>query len=113
MLIGNTGSHNKNICRLSKRFSKFWLDMLTFLEIDNVDWNNNLAERLIRPHVIYRNRSFGNRSLQGLKTHEALTSIIQSLRLQKRNIFESLRTAFLAHRHGGIKPLLFVGYSGN
>jgi len=113
MLIGGTGSTNKNIRRLSKRFSKFWLDMLTFLEIDNIDWNNNLAERLIRPHVIYRNRSFGNRSPQGVKAHEIVTSIIQSLRLQKRSVFESLKTAFLAHRHGETKPLLFTNCSGN
>lgn len=113
MLIGSAGSTNKNIRRIAKRFSKFWLDMLTFLEIDNIDWNNNLAERLIRPHVIYRNRSFGNRSPQGVKAHEIMTSIIQSLRLQKRYAFESLKTAFLAHRHGETKPLLFTNCSEN
>ena len=111
MLIGGTGSANKNIRRLSGRFSKFWLDMLTFLEADNVDWNNNLAERLIRPHVIYRNRSFGNRSQAGLRTHETLTSLIQTLLLQKRGIFESLKMAFIAHRQGETKPLLFVSTS--
>lgn len=107
-LIGNKSSNNKNISRIASRFSKFWLDMLTFLEIDCVDWNNNLAERMIRPHVIYRNRSFGNRSIAGLKTHATLTSIIQSLLLQKRNVTESLKTAFLAHRHGNPRPLLFT-----
>jgi transposase len=108
MLIGDKHSENKNVSRIASRFSKFWLDMLTFLEIDNVAWNNNLAERLIRPHVIYRNRSFGNRSQEGIRTHETLTSLIQTLLLQKRSVCESLKTAFIAHRQGEIKPLLFV-----
>jgi transposase len=108
MLIGNTDSANKNIRRIASRFSKFWLDMLTFLSIDNVDWNNNLAERLIRPHVIYRNRSFGNRSHEGIRTHETLTSLIQTFLLQKRNAFESLKTAFITHRQGETKPLLLT-----
>ena len=107
MLMG-TGYENKNLDRIGKRFSKYWLDMLTFLEEEGIAWNNNLAERLIRPHVIYRNRSFGNRSHEGLRTHTTLTSLIQSLLLQKRNIFESLKTAFIAHRQGETKPLLFA-----
>ncbi len=32
-------------------------DMFTFLQDPAVAWNNNLTERMIRPHVIYRNRS--------------------------------------------------------
>lgn len=97
---------NKNLIRISKRFSKYWLDMLTFLKED-VDWNNNLAERMIRPNVIYRNRSFGNRSENGAKAHSTLMSIIQSLILQDQDIFESLKTSFLAHRQGRLSPLLF------
>lgn len=112
MLIGDKHSENKNVSRIAARFSKFWLDMLTFLEIDGIDWNNNLAERMIRPHVIYRNRSFGNRSVVGLKTHSALSSIIQSLLLQKRNVSESLKTAFLSHRQGNSQPLLFTSSIG-
>lgn len=112
MLIGDKASLNKNISRIASRFSKFWLDMLTFLETDCVDWNNNLAERMIRPHVIYRNRSFGSRSAAGLKTHSTLTSITQSLLLQKRNVSESLKTAFLKHRQGNPQPILFTGSNG-
>jgi transposase len=102
---------NKNLDRISRRFSKYWLDMLTFLEEKGVAWNNNLAERLIRPRLIYRNRSFGNRSQEGLKTHETLTSLIQTLLLQKRSVFESLKTAFIAHKQGEINPLLFASTS--
>ncbi len=97
---------NKNLKRLSKRFSKFWLDMFTFLQDPGIAWNNNLAERMIRPNVIYRNRSFGNRSPRGAQAHATMMSLIQTLRLQKQDAAEFLKTAFIAHRQGaGINPL--------
>jgi len=105
LMCGNY--RNKNLIRISKRFSKYWLDMLTFLKDDNVDWNNNLAERMIRPNVIYRNRSFGNRSGNGARAHVRLMSIIQSLILQNQNVFESLKTAYMTHRQGQTLPILF------
>lgn len=91
---------NKNLKRLSKRFSKFWSDMFTFLKDPDVSWHNNLAERMIRPNVIYRNRSFGNRSGRGAETHGTIMSILQTVKLQGLNASDFLRTAFLAHRQG-------------
>lgn len=91
---------NKNLQRLSKRFSKFWLDMFTFLQDPSIAWNNNLAERMIRPNVIYRNRSFGNRSPRGAQAHATLMSLIQTLILQKQNVGEFLRSAYVMHRQG-------------
>ena len=97
---------NKNLNRLSKRFSKFWLDMFTFLQDPKVAWNNNLAERMIRPNVIYRNRSFGNRSLRGAEAHATLMSLIQTLTLRKQDAAKFLRTSFIHHRQGNLTPLL-------
>ena len=91
---------NKNLQRICKRFSKFWLDMFVFLEDPKVAWNNNLAERMIRPNVIYRNRSFGNRSKAGAQAHATLMSLIQTLILQKQNVGEFLRSAYVIHRQG-------------
>jgi transposase len=91
---------NKNLQRLCKRFSKFWLDMFVFLDDPKVAWNNNLAERMIRPNVIYRNRSFGNRSKAGAEAHATLMSLIQTLILQKQNVGEFLRSAYVIHRQG-------------
>ena len=103
---------NKNLKRLSKRFNKFWLDMFTFLQDPAVAWNNNLAERMIRPNVIYRNRSFGNRSERGAKAHGLMMSLIQTMKLQKKDAGEFLRSTFLAHRQGDstsrLAPILFA-----
>ena len=100
---------NKNLQRLSKRFVQSWLDMFRFLKDPSLDWNNNLAERLIRPNVIYRNRSFGNRSDRGAEAHGTIMSLMQTLRLQGQNVGENLRTAFLRHRQGFTAPCLSLG----
>jgi transposase len=97
---------NKNLQRLSKRFAQSWLDMFRFLKDPSLDWNNNLAERMIRPNVIYRNRSFGNRSDRGAEAHGTMMSLMQTLRLQGQNVTENLRSAFLHHRQGFASPCL-------
>jgi transposase len=56
---------NKHLKLLAKRFLKHWRSLLTFLEKRGVPSHNNLAERMIRPHVIIRNRSYLNRSEKG------------------------------------------------
>ena len=100
---------NKNLRRLSKRFARSWLDMFRFLKDPSLAWNNNLAERMIRPNVIYRNRSFGNRSKRGAEAHGTLMSLMQTLRLQGKNVSENLRMAFLRHRQGFVEPCLSLG----
>ena len=95
---------NKNMQRLSKRFVQSWLDMFRFLKDPSLDWNNNRAERMIRPNVIYRNRSYGNRSDRGAEAHGTIMSLMQTLRLQGQNVGENLRRAFLQHRQGITTP---------
>jgi transposase len=102
------GYTNENLKRLSKRFAQSWLDIFRFLKDPALAWNNNLAERLIRPNVIYRNRSFGNRSDRGAEAHGTLMSLMQTLRLQGKAVGGNLRTAFLKHRQGDAAPSLFL-----
>lgn len=97
---------NKNLKRLSKRFLKHWLHLLTFLKHPGISFNNNLAERMIRPHVIIRNRSFQNRSDKGAKAHEVLMSLLHTAQLQDRNPITFFKEAFLKHRLGNPEPLL-------
>jgi hypothetical protein len=100
---------DKNPQRLSKRFARSWLDMFRFLKDPALDWNNNLAERMIRPNVIYRSRSFGNRSNRGAEAHGTIMSLTQTLRLQDQNVMENLRLAFPRHRQGFTAPCLSLG----
>ena len=100
------GYKNKNLKRLSKRFAQSWMDMLRFLKDPSLDWHNNFAERMIRPNVIYRNRSFGNRSNRGAEAHGTMMSLMQTLRLQNKNVSQNLCMAYLKHRQGHAAPCL-------
>lgn len=97
---------NKSLRRLAKRFLAHWLHLLTFLEIPEIPFNNNLAERMIRPHVILRNRSFQNRSSQGAQAHEILMSLLHTLKLQGKDAIVFLQKAYLRHRQGNLRPVL-------
>lgn len=97
---------NKNLKRLAKRFLTHWLHLLTFLEHPEISFNNNLAERMIRPHVILRNRSFQNRSPEGAKAHEVLMSLLHTLQLQGKDTLSFFKNAYLRHRQGDFTPIL-------
>lgn len=97
---------DKHLKRLSDRFLRHWFDLVTFLEEPGISFNNNLCERQIRPNVIIRNRSFQNRSPKGAQAHEALMSLLQTLRLQHTSPVTFLKQAYVAHRQGNSTPLL-------
>jgi len=60
---------------------------VTDLEIDAT---NNISERELRTLVIIRKISNGSRSTRGANASAMLLSIIQTLRLQKKNVLEGL-----------------------
>ena len=68
--------------------------------------DNNQAERAIRPHVIIRHRSYQCRSPTGAATHADLMSLVQTLAQQGRAIGETLKSAYLRHRHGDLTPVV-------
>jgi transposase len=74
--------------KLLKLLTKQRPHLLTFLYVDEVDATNNIAERTIRPAVIVRKISAGNRSAKGADTHAILASIIQTCRQQERDFLD-------------------------
>ena len=97
---------NKNWRRLSKRLLKYYEEILTFLEVPGLPQDNNHAERMIRPNVIFRKISFQNMSQKGADAHEVLMSLLQTLRLQDKNPIEFFKTAYLRHRQENPAPIL-------
>lgn len=97
---------NKNWKRLSKRLLKYYEEILTFLEVPGLPQDNNHAERMIRPNVIFRKISFQNMSRKGADAHEVLMSLLQTLRLQNKNAVEFFKTSYLRHRQLNPVPIL-------
>ena len=68
--------------RLTKRLRKHTEYVFTFLDYDHVPFENNFAERQIRPAVILRKNGQSNRSDQGAITQGVLMSVYRTLRLR-------------------------------
>jgi hypothetical protein len=89
--------------RLAKRLRKHRAHLPRFLDHDGLDATNNLAEREIRPAVIARKLSAGNRTEAGAETHAVLASLLRTCRRQGRSILRELEE--LLHRGpGAIAP---------
>jgi len=99
---------NKTLRRLSERILKHHHQMLTFLKQPGLPMDNNQAERMIRPHVIIRKRSYQCRSPTGAVTHSDLMSWVQTLVLQGRAIGPTLGRAYVLHRQRDPMPVPLV-----
>ena len=78
-----------DIRRLSKRLLKHQQELLTFLDYpDRVSPDNNYAERLIRPCVIFRKLTGGFRSKTGTDNHDVLMSLQQTAHLNGKDPLE-------------------------
>lgn len=82
---------HKILQRLVKRLKRHKDELLTFLHYPNIASNNNHAEQQIRPNVLLRKITFGNRSVQGTLNHNVLMSVIQTAKLRNLNPMEFLR----------------------
>jgi transposase len=81
---------------LLKREPSLWL----FATVPGLDPTNNLAERMLRPAVIWRKKSFGSDSKRGCRFASRMLSIVQTLKMRGQNALEYLACALKAHRQG-------------
>jgi transposase len=65
----------------------------TFVRVEGVEPTNNVAERTIRPAVLYRKGSFGTHSAEGSRFIERVWTVVATLRQQNRNVLEYLTRA--------------------
>ena len=82
---------DKECQRISKRIAKYQRELLTCIRHPNVLPENNTAERGLRPVVVHRKITNGNRSDKGAKTYQVNKSIIETLRLEGGDMVEKLR----------------------
>jgi hypothetical protein len=71
--------------RLANRMIKHREHLFTFLYREGVEPTNNAAERALRPAVIARKLSAGNRTPIGAETHSILASLAQTARQNGRD----------------------------
>jgi transposase len=78
----------------------------TFVTTEGVEPTNNHLERLLRRAVLWRRRSFGCWSANGCRFVERILTVVQTRRLQGKNVLDYLHKAVLAHRTGQPCPSL-------
>lgn len=99
-LLAGTYTDPEN-ARLAKLLRKQREHLLRFLDHDEVDATNNLAEREVRPAVIARKLSAGNRTEAGAETHAVLASVLRTYRRQGRDILDAV-VELLRHGPGHV-----------
>jgi len=93
--------------RLKKRILKYWDSLFRFLEHPELFApTNNYAERTIRKLVCIRKLSFGSQSEKGLRWIERSMTVIQTLRIQRRPVFEFMLAALNSKYQGSKMPSL-------
>jgi transposase len=85
-------------------YPALWL----FATVEGVEPTNNHIERLLRPGVLWRKNAFGNHSDAGCRFTERMLTVVQTLRLQERQVVDYLHQALVAHRSGQPAPKLLM-----
>src|SRR5207248_4349706 len=78
----------------------------TFTRVEGVEPTNNFMERLLRRAVLWRKRSFGCWSAAGCHFVQRILTVVQTRRLQAKNVLNYLHDALLAKRNGQHCPQL-------
>jgi transposase len=81
------------------------------VDISGVEPTNNLAERTIRPYVLWRKASFGTQSERGNLFVERMMTVSATCKQQDRNVIDYVTEAISAHLHGDMIPSLLPDYA--
>lgn len=80
-LLAGKINDSKNL-KIANRLRKHQANLLTFLYEEGIDATNNLAERQLRPLVLARKISAGNKTERGAKVTQVLTSVYATCKQQ-------------------------------
>ena len=105
-LIFNHGSTDPDVKRIADRLTRSMQGLFTFLDEEGVEPTNNHAEREIRPAVIIRKNSLGNRSEKGASCQAVLMSIYRTLKLRGLNPVDTVVDALQDYMKSGVLPTL-------
>lgn len=99
-------SADDDVRRLTERLSRHRDHLFTFLDKPEVPFENNFAERQIRPAVILRKNQLCNRSPQGAETQAVLMSIYRTLKLRGHDPTHTIAAALRTYVSTGKLPEL-------
>lgn len=92
--------------RTCRRILKMKAALWTFVDHEGIEPTNNLAERTVRPYVLWRKNSFGTQSVRGNRFVERMMTISATCKQQGRNVLDYVTAAIEAHLRGDDAPTL-------
>ncbi len=99
-------SPDRKAAALCRDLNRWWPALWTFARVDGVEPTNNVAERTLRPAVLWRKGSFGSDSDAGSRFTERLLTVAASCRQQGRRLLDFLVAASEAAVRGTPAPSL-------
>ena len=93
---------------LSADLLKLEVGLWTFARMEGVEPTNNVAERALRPAVLWRKGCFGADSTDGNQFVARILTVAATCRQQKRDLLTYLTDAVVAHRLGQSAPPLLI-----
>ena len=97
---------HKEARRLVKRLRRHCKELFTFLDEEGVPFDNNHAERAIRPAVLIRKNSYNNRSRRGADAQAVLMSVYHTLKQRGHHPIDTIVKAIESYLTTGILPPL-------
>ena len=91
-----------------RELDKWWTALWPFARVEDVEPTNNVAERALRPAVLWRKGSFGSDSAAGSRFAERLLTIVTSCRRQRQPPLDFLMIAGEAALRASPSPSLVV-----
>ena len=92
--------------RTCQQLLKVEAALWTFVNYPGVEPTNNVAERALRPAVIWRNTSFGSQSQAGSEFVARMLTVSSSLKAQGRSLLDFLTESCQAYRFDSAAPSL-------
>src|SRR5205823_7328793 len=91
---------------LCRELTKWWAALWTFARVEGAEPTNNVAERAVRPAVLWRKGCFGSDSEAGSRFAERLLTVAATCRQQGRPLLDFLVAAGEAALQGTAAPSL-------
>jgi transposase len=98
---------------LCRELTKWWAALWTIARVDGVEPTNNVAERALRPVVLWRKGSFGSASEVGSQFAERLPTVVATCRQQGRRLLDFLVAVGEASFWGTAVPSLVPARQGD
>ena len=109
-LEAGTKCADKKVRRFCHNLLEAYPALWTFARVQGVEPTNNHAERTLRLAVVWRKICFGNHSEAGCRFAERILTVVQTLRMQNRNVMDYLEQSIAAARGG--QPITDLARAG-